>query len=492
MSARVPDSSTAAPLREALARARYNVAGLRIALGGEAESSPGDAPVQARRLGDDDLAVLARLFLLGIDVAADRAGAALAPASLDQLEAAGFLATAGAGRLRSPIRISPFEGLLLAHDPEVLDDPAEDIVTGLNSAARTLASLTPRRPTRRALDLGTGCGVQALLAARHSERVVATDVNPRALAYTRLGAALNGFDQLETREGSFFDPLEGERFDLIASNPPYVISPDDRLVYRDGGLERDEVSRIAIAGAAEHLEEGGLAMVLCNWVAEPSEHWSQPLRRWLEGAGCDALLLHHITEEPVEYAAKWNLRFRRDPDAHGEVLDRWLAYYREAGIAQLATGAVALHRRGGREGLVVTAEMASGPSGKAGEHVVRMLEAAEQLAELDDDALLSTPLALVAGHRLHRERRHAEGGGYGPETVRLALDDSAGLQFEFGPAAAALLVGLDGGHAPNDLLPLLVRTLPGDVGDVRDAVITAIRKMLAEGLVTAVPPPRSG
>lgn len=62
--------------------------------------------------------------------------------------------------------------------------------------------------------------MQALLAAKHSGHVVATDVNPRALAFTELGAALSGFDHVECREGSFFDPVEGERFDLVVSNPP--------------------------------------------------------------------------------------------------------------------------------------------------------------------------------------------------------------------------------------------------------------------------------
>lgn len=150
MSSPVPDPAIAGPLREALARSNYNTGGVMVALGGDAESSPGDAPVQARRLGSDDQAVLVRLFLLGLDVDADRARTALAPARLEDLERGRLIEVDGGGRVRCPIRISPFEGLLLAHDPEVVEDPAPDIVTGLNSAARTLASLTPAaRPAAR-------------------------------------------------------------------------------------------------------------------------------------------------------------------------------------------------------------------------------------------------------------------------------------------------------------------------------------------------------
>ncbi len=480
MSVRVPQASAADPLREALSRHNYNHGGIMVALGGPMDSSPGDAPVQARRLGDDDQAILVRLFLLGLEVETARAERAVAPAGVSALAQAGFLEVAD-GQVRATIRITPFEGVLLAHDPESIDEPDADVVTGVNSAARTLASLTPRPEVATALDLGTGSGIQALLLARHAGHVVATDVNTRALAYTELGAALSGLDNVECREGSFFDPVEGDRFDLIASNPPYVVSPETQFVYRDGGLERDEVSRLAVAGAAEHLAEGGLAMVLCNWVLDPIEQWDAPLRGWLVGSGCDALMLHHVTEDPLEYAEKWNTHLRRRPDEHGAALDRWLAAYAQAGIRALGTGGIALRKRSG-EPRLSTAEMATGPTGRAGTHVVRLLAAADLLAERDGDELLATALAVAPKHRIVRERHRIE-GGYAPETVRMILDDNAGLHAEFGPAVAALLVGLDGTRTPADLLPVLGRALPGSDDEVRDAVLGAVRTLLELGLV---------
>ena len=485
MSVRVPDASAAGPLREALSRHNFNQGGVRVALGGPSESSPGDAPVHARRLGDDDQAMLVRLFLLGLEVETARAERALAPAGVSALAQAGFLEVAG-GMVHATIRITPFEGVLLAHDPESIDVPDADVVTGLNSAARTLASLTPRPEVATALDLGTGSGIQALLLARHCGHVVATDVNERALAYTALGAALSGLDNVECRAGSFFDPVEGERFDLIASNPPYVISPETQFIYRDGGLERDEVSRLALQGAAEHLVEGGLAVVLCNWVLDPIEPWDAPLRGWLAGAGCDALMLHHVTEDPLEYAEKWNTHLRRSPDDHGAALDRWLAAYAQAGIRSLGTGGIVLRKRAG-EPRFSTAEMATGPTGHAGTHVLRLLAAADLLAQRSEDELLATALAVAPKHRVVRERRRVE-GGYAPETVRMILDDNAGLHAEFGPAVAALLVGLDGTRTPGDLLPVLGRALPGSDEDVRDAVLAAVRTLLRLGLVEALPP----
>ena len=116
--------------------------------------------------------------------------------------------------------------------------PAEHVL-GVGGASTTLAQLTPRRPVGRTLDVGTGCGVQALhaspaLAARSSR----TDVSPRALQLAGLTAALSGV-RLELRLGDLLEPARGETFDLVVSNPPFVIGAPaggTRHTYRDSGL----------------------------------------------------------------------------------------------------------------------------------------------------------------------------------------------------------------------------------------------------------------
>src|SRR3989442_659651 len=85
-------------------------------------------------------------------------------------------------------------------------------------------------------------------------RRVATDINPRALAFTQISAALNDIDNVETRLGSLFEPVAGETFGLITCNAPYVISPKARWQYRDAGFPGDEFSRLVVTSAAAHLE----------------------------------------------------------------------------------------------------------------------------------------------------------------------------------------------------------------------------------------------
>src|SRR5262249_38412620 len=159
-----------------------------------------------------------------------------------------------------------------------------------------------------------GCGAQALLAARHAATVVATDVNDRALGFAGLNGRLNGVE-LDVRAGSFFEPVQRERFDLIVSNPPFVISPDSTYVFRDSGLEGDAGAGEGGRGAPRPLRGGGLATVLGTGIGrEPGKPW-QPLGGWVEDPSCDPLFLAHEPVEPFSYAVPWNEPLRGDPAA---------------------------------------------------------------------------------------------------------------------------------------------------------------------------------
>jgi SAM-dependent methyltransferase len=471
MSAPVPAPSSAPAVRMALERSDYSTGGLMVALG-DLDTGAGVA-VQARRLGQDDQAVLTRLFLLGLEVEAGRAAQALAPADLAELTEAGWLERAGDG-VRALLRITPFEGLLLAHDPAPAA-PGLGTVPGPGPASRTLAALTPRADVRDALDAGTGCGLHALLAARHAERVVATDADQRALAYTGISARLSGIGNVECRRGAFFDPVEGERFDLVVCDPSLAVSPD-------APAGHDELARRVVAGAAAALAPEGLAQLMVQWIHHPFASWAAPLEEWLAGSGCDALLLHHLTESPLDHAARWNVHLRDDPGAHGEALDRWTEHFAREGIAAVATGAVTLRRTARAEPLVTHHEMTVAPRGRAGRHVVRLLEAAEWLAQTGDAELMATPLRIVDDHTLVSERVHA-GGAYAEDTISVVLDDSSGLAETVGPAATAVLMGIEAGRTPADALPGLAGAVGQPPMDPEELVADMTRALVARGVL---------
>ncbi|MHB8696057.1 MAG: methyltransferase [Solirubrobacteraceae bacterium] len=390
-----------------------------------------DVPlVLDRYRSGDPRAALAKLFVLGERVARDAL-----PLRAEMLAEAGLLEFHG-DDVVARVRLTPFAGLLIAHDAEA---SRPDFVTGVNAASRTLNTLTVRRRVGRALDLGTGSGVEALLAAQHANHVVATDINPRALEYASLGARLNGLP-LDLREGSLFEPVAGEKFDLIVANPPFVISPDTEFVYRDSNLEGDAICREVIRGAAAHLRPGGFATVLCNWICRaPDERW-EPLAEWIEGLACDALLIAHGVVQPLQYAARWNEPLRPDPAVYAATVGRWLDYYEQKQIAGIGIGAVILRGRetpGSTHGF-----SASRPAlGDATAHILRLLSAPDQLAQLrDDHDLLNARLALVPAHRL--DQTLVYGDAYEIADITMSLAEGVGLIAEIEPAVLPMLFEL--------------------------------------------------
>ena len=389
-------------LREAFARAEFNDD--RLADAGMGARSGGSD--EAWRLGaaapGGALSVLVRLWMVGAAVQEADASEALAPATMDELEAAGLVARVAGGRVRAAIAIKPYRDLLIAGDRirTELEEPP-DFVPGVNPVARVLARRTVRTPVGKALDLATGNGMQMLAAARHASDVLGTDVNPRALAYADFNARLNGIDNVRLAEGSWFDPVGDEKFDLILANLPFVVSPDSSTLYRDSGGGPGEVSAAVVRGAAERLTEGGFARVLCEWGIGPGEEWARVPREWVAGTGCDAVILRHDHSDPVAHSVSWNHRLVGvDPDAFEEAIERWTEHHRAHGFEALAGATVVLRRRAaGGEPWVSALELVRDPSADGGDHVLRIFGGEDLLHDLAGapEALLGARLALVDG-----------------------------------------------------------------------------------------------
>ncbi|HVC86655.1 MAG TPA: methyltransferase [Gaiellaceae bacterium] len=413
----------------------------------------------------DPRAALARVFVLGERVACNTL-----PVDVRALAEAG-LVDAHDGWVSSRVRITPFAGILVVHEAEVAD---EGFVTGVNAASRTLATLTVRDDVERVLDVGTGSGVEALLAARHATTVVATDINPRALEFASLNARLNGLS-LDIREGSLFDPVVGETFDLIVANPPFVVSPDTDFVFRDSGLPGDAICREVVRGAAAHLRPGGFATVLCNWICRsPDERW-EPLAGWVEGLSCDALLFSHGVIEPLRYASRWNEPHRKAPEAYARAVGRWLDYYEREGIVGIGIGAVILRGRDG-PGWVRGFAAPTPAAGAAGEHIRRIFAGADRLERLaSEEELLDGHFELVRGHRLEQALVFRD--DYEIAGVAMSLEATVGLVAEIEPHVLPFLFEL----TPERTLAEVAAAAELDAADVARTV----RRLLELGMLTS-------
>lgn len=467
-----------------LEAAGFTTDGIRAALGSEGNLTPNaaDVPVYLRRLpAGTPLTTLMELFVLGTAVDRRTAAAALAPLSVAALHRAGLVSTGPEG-VRGRVRLIPTAGFVFACDwlESGSGAVAADHVAGVSASSVHLANLTVRRPGGATLDLGTGCGIEALLASRHADRVVATDVSPRAVEFASFNAVLNDVATVSVRQGSVFEPVAGERFDLIVSNPPFVISPERDLVFRDSGLAGDEFCRELVGALPAHLSEGGFAHVLASWGHRADEHWSEPLRSWVEGLGCDAWFLRTDAQDGLAYAATWN----RPPGQvdYGAVLDRWLADYRELGFERISTGAIALRRRAGANWIRAD-ELSADRIGPAGDHVEAIFAAQDYLAGGPD--LLDAVFRVVEGHALE-QTLHLENGHYEIEQVMLRL--TRGLRFQAGVDVftAQLLARLDGRRTLRDALAETAAELaPDGVGtdEFALAALPAVRGLLELGFL---------
>lgn len=239
-----------------------------------ATAGPGD-PTTAR------VAALVRLFVLGAEVPRRAVEAAFPRLGADGVARLGLVEVAGAqdgDAVRAVVDLRPYEAADAAGTVDwwLASDLGElatgralhtDHVLGVGGASTTLAQVTVRDPRDRVLDLGTGCGIQALHASRHARQVVGTDISVRALAFARFNASLAGLsaERLELRAGSMLEPVAGELFDLVVSNPPFVITPRAAGVpeydYRDGGLAGDAIVRELVTGVGRVLAPGGVALL---------------------------------------------------------------------------------------------------------------------------------------------------------------------------------------------------------------------------------------
>ena len=168
-----------------------------------------------------------------------------------------------------------------------------------------------------------------------------------ALELTRRNAALNELANIATRAGSFLEPVDGERYDLVIANPPYVISPDHDFLYRDARLLDDGVRRTCWR-SCPLLQDGGYGCLQGNWIQRRDEPWYRPLGRCLRGAGCDALLIRYATWNPLAYATAWCAPHHTDDlDKLREAVNRWRASFAAAGIEAICGALVLLRRRPG-------------------------------------------------------------------------------------------------------------------------------------------------
>lgn len=508
------------------------------ATGAASTSSAANAP-QDGDVAGYKVAVLTALFMLGEPVSAAALETALPRTGVAGALAIGLVvptqSASGEQRYAPAVDLRPHE----AEDAHgsvrwwVASDLGElvtgqalapDHVLGIGRAGLTLAALTPRKPVETALDLGVGCGIQTLYLLRHVRQVVATDISTRALEFTAFNVALAGVDsaRVQLRQGNLLEPVAGQRFDLIVSNPPFVITPPSvrqaglpLMEYRDAG---GPILPALVRGLEDHLNPDGVAVMLGNWEHREGTSWRTSVNQWI-GKSLDAWIIQREVQDPVEYAAMWLRDGGLTPERSGVAFENALAAWQEdfdsrqvsgvgmgylvfhapsvAAGAPSGPGGTALEGQTAPEepasdavapGAVVEPwrvleEVPTSGQGALGEHVAQVIAAHEALRGLDDAQVAALKLRTASG--LSKEEALTPTPVPTAPVIRQA--EGFGRVIAVGMPEVALLSASDEGLLTVAQIAAAVASLTSeDPAAVLADMVAATRTFAHAGMVTIV------
>lgn len=508
-----------------------------LAPGAASTSSAANAP-QGSDVAGYKVAVLTALFMLGEPVGADALETALPRTGVAGALAIGLVvptqSASGEQRYAPAVDLRPHE----AEDAHgsvrwwVASDLGElvtgqalapDHVLGIGRAGLTLAALTPRKPVETALDLGVGCGIQTLYLLRHVRQVVATDISTRALEFTAFNVALAGVDsaRVQLRQGNLLEPVAGQRFDLIVSNPPFVITPPSvrqaglpLMEYRDAG---GPILPALVRGLEDHLNPDGVAVMLGNWEHREGTSWRTSVNQWI-GKSLDAWIIQREVQDPVEYAAMWLRDGGLTPERSGVAFENALAAWQEdfdsRQVSGVGMGYLVFHAPGSvgdasgpggtaLEGQAAPEEPASDTAapgavvepwrvleevptsgqGALGEHVAQVIAAHEALRGLDDAQVAALKLRTASG--LSKEEALTPTPVPTAPVIRQA--EGFGRVIAVGMPEVALLSASDEGLLTVAQIAAAVASLTSeDPAAVLADMVAATRTFAHAGMVTIV------
>ncbi len=506
-----PDAESCAALAADLRAAGFGSTSLRTLWGAAADTAIArgvSRPAVRALVGrDDPLAVLARLFVLGMAQPAGDVARALPVAGVQGLvtlrlgtEADGSVLP---GALIRPQAFADADGEVEWWIASDLDEAAlggalpEDHVLGVGGASVTLAGLQLPTAAGSVLDVGTGCGIQALRARRSARRVVATDVSQRALWFTRLNALLNGVDGIEVRAGSLFDPVAGETFDRVVSNPPFVITPRIAGVpayeYRDGGMAGDDLVATFVGGVGRVLAPGGVALLLGNWESRGAVDGLDRVRSWVATSDIplDAWVVERESLEPLEYAELWVRDGGTLPGTpeFARLVDAWLDDFASRDVSRIGFGYLLLRRPRGAVTLARYEHLAQPVRGALGPHAGAAIAAHDRLVTLTDDELRATRL-VVAGDVT--EARHHLPGAADPTVIELRQGGGYARTLEVDPALAALVGASDGELPVGVLIDAIADLLEVDASALCTDLLPRVRELVFTGFLRFAEAGREG
>jgi predicted RNA methylase len=378
-----------------------------------------------------------------------------------------------------------FDRFLVASDhASALDRKQVEMVLWPNPTSKFLARFAVRRHSRATLDLGTGSGILSLGASRFSDKVVATDLNQRAVDCALFNARLNGVDNIDVLAGDCFEPVKGRRFDLILSNPPFFITPQGDYLFCENPMELDGLCRRLVKEAHQYLNEDGYMQMLCEWAQIKGQPWEERVAEWLQDTGCDAWVMKGLTQDPEEYAQQRIKETSEDPSQDAKIYAGYMNYYRHRGVEAIHDGLIVMRRRQGTNWVRIE-EVPTTPKGELGEMIESTFTAHTMMQQIDsDEKLLAIKPHMAPNVRLEQVCAQHQ-GEWRAEALTLRLVSGFPFHMSVQPLVAEFLVTCDGNRTAGEAIQAFAGQASAPVEAVQKECLGIIRKLLERGFMVA-------
>ena len=381
----------------------------------------------------------------------------------------------------------PSNGFLVAADfPRAIERGEQEMVLWPNPTSKFLARFAIPRHSRATLDLGTGSGILSLGAARFSDTVVATDLNQRAITFAAFNAEWNGVENIEFLTGDCFSPLGNRRFDLILSNPPFFITPQQDYLFCDNSMELDGLCRRLVKEAPEFLNEGGYMQMLCEWAQVSGQPWEERVAEWLDGTGCDAWVMKGLTQDPGEYAQHRIRENFSSSEDDASLFHGYMSYYRERGVEAIHDGLIVMRRRAGANWVRIE-EVPKTPTGEMGEVVLATFEAQDILSKLQEDERLLAARPMLSEHVRLEQICEPSRGRWAAESITLRLIRGFPFHLTLQPLVADFLATCDGSRTAEQAIQEFAAIANAPLDTVQRECLAMMRKLIDRGFMAVAP-----
>ncbi len=433
----------------------------------------------------DALDVLFRLLMGGRAVPRTEVEAHLPAELVAALEALEVIGPAPglAAQVAATVSLYPIDGLYVASDlaREFPDGRADSVYPAISKSGAVYLSAVPRTPCESFLEVCSGTGIAALVAARSATHAWAVDIAERSTAFARFNAALNELPNVTALQGDLYLPVAGLRFDRIVAHPPYVPALEQRQIFRDGGTDGERITRRVIAEAPAFLRPGGRLYCTCVATERTDAPLEQRVRLMLGDASdeLDVLVLYTALIDPlVHFTREIALK-------HSSLADvaAFLDAFEALKIASFVGCTIVVERHASpRPPLTLRRKRGTLELGDTVDAVLSW----EAFARRPEAVALLPELRprLTAGARL-RAVHVPRDQGWVPQSCAVTVEGALPVELELSAEAATFLAWCDGMHTAREHLQRLIEHGLAPADAPPDAFYGMVLALLREGVLRA-------